>query len=178
MCDLVSALTLAVSVASTAVGYEQQSEAYNANVEASNDAAKVQYFQTQQQMIQQQEAAAVDKMDVAKQGRAAAATAEVNAGEAGISGLSVDGLLREFAGKTANYNDRTDQQTEWSMAQLNNQMKGIKAQAQSRINSVQAPSFLDAGLRIAGAGLDSVSSHYQRAATAQQNGRELSWLGW
>ena len=83
----------------------------------------------------------------------------------GVSGLSVDALMAEFDGRAAEYEDRVDQNTEWTMAQLNNEMKGIRANAEDRINSVQQaakPSFFDAGLRIAGKGLDSYNGFEDR----------------
>lgn len=177
MCDPVTSAILgfAASAASTVVGYEQQvaaaeqqNEYYVANAKRANESAKQQYAQTQQRMLQEQATAAQDKQDAAREGRAAQATALVSAGESGVAGLSVDALLREFTSRTSNYKDRVDQQTEWSMAQLNNEMKGIKAQADDRINSVQRaakPSFFDAGLRIATAGLDSYSGY--KAAVRQ-----------
>ncbi len=168
---------LTISVAQAGLSYqgqvaaaEQQNQLYRENAARANQNARDQMFQTQQRMLQEQEAAAAEKFDNNRDARAAKATASVGAGESGVTGLSVDALLREFDGRAAEANDRIDQNTEWSMTQLNNEMKGIRSNAEDRINSVQRaakPSFWDAGLRIAGAGLDGFSS----SATIQENRR-------
>lgn len=171
MCDPLSMIGFAVSAASSAVGYagqvsaaNEQNRIYAENATRANQNAKDQMFQTQQRMIQEQSAAADEKIDVQREARAAKATAFTAAGESGVSGLSVDALLSEFDGRAAEYEDRVDQNTEWTMNQLNNEMKGIQSNAEDRINSVQRaakPSFFDAGLRIGGAGLDSYNSYKQ-----------------
>lgn len=172
MCDLMAAIGFGLSAASSVVGYEgqvqpanQQNEMYVENAKAANENLKSEYYQNQQRMIQEQEAAATQKREAQRELRGAQATATVAAGEAGVSGLSVDALLNEYAGRTGEYNDKVDQQTEWTMAQLNNNMRGFQSKAQDRINSVQRankPSFLDTGLRIASAGLGSVNDYNDR----------------
>lgn len=141
---------------------EQQNQLYRENAARANQNARDEMFQTQQRMLQEQEKGAADKADVARQARADKATATVAAGESGVSGLSVDALLAEYDGRAAAANDRTDQNTEWTLSQLNNEMKGIRANAEDRINSVQraaAPSFFNTGLKIAGVGLDSYNDY-------------------
>lgn len=165
-------LGFAVGAAQQAVGYagqvsaaNEQNRMYAENAARANQNAKDQMFQTQQRMLQEQAAAANEKIDVQREARAAKATAFTAAGESGVSGLSVDALLSEFDGRAAEYEDRVDQNTEWTMNQLNNEMKGIRSNAEDRINSVQRaakPSFFDAGLRIAGAGLDGYNGFDER----------------
>lgn len=182
MCDPLSMIGFTIGAASQVVSYqgqaaaaEQQNQLYRDNAARANQNARDQMFQTQQRMLQEQEAAAAEKIDNTREARAAKATASAAAGEAGVTGLSVDALLREFDGRAAEANDRIDQNTEWSMTQLNNEMKGIRANTEDRINSVQRaakPSFWDAGLRIAGAGLDWRNT----AAESQRNNRDLPRL--
>lgn len=182
MCDPLSLIGLGVSALTEVVSYqgqvaaaEQQNQLYRDNAARANQNARDQMFQTQQRMLQEQEAAATEKIDNSREARAAKATASAAAGEAGVTGLSVDALMREFDGRAAEANDRIDQNTEWSMTQLNNEMKGVRANAEDRINSVQRaakPSFWDAGLRIAGAGLKSHSD----AAWRQRNDPDLPVL--
>lgn len=177
MCDPLSMIGFGIAAASQVVNQqaqvaaaEQQNQLYRDNAARANQNARDQMFQTQQRMLQEQEAAAAEKIDNSREARAAKATASAAAGEAGVTGLSVDALLREFDGRAAEANDRIDQNTEWSMTQLNNEMKGVRANAEDRINSVQRaakPSFWDAGLRIAGAGLDGFTNN----ATIQENRR-------
>jgi hypothetical protein len=160
---------LAVSAAQSVAGYagqvqqaNAQNKAYVANAANANRAATAQYADTQMRMGQEQEAAAQQKQETARDARAARATALVTAGEAGVSGLSVAGLLQEFYGREGQFNANTDRNLQWTEQQLTNQMKGQQAQATDRINSVQRaqrPSFLDAGLRILGAGVDSYAEY-------------------
>lgn len=112
--------------------------------------------------IQEMDAANAEKFETALEGNRARATAKVAAGESGVSGLSVDGLLRDFYGREGRYNDRVDQNTEWTTNQLQLEKTSSGLQTVDRINSVptaKRPSFLDAGLRIAGAGLDSFAAY-------------------
>lgn len=178
MCDPLSMIGLAVSATTTGLSYQaeasaaqQQNRLYRENAMRANETARQQMFDTQQRMIQEQEAGAAEKIDTMREAREARATAEAAAGEANVSGLSVEALMREFSGREAAFNDRVDQNTDWSMRQLNNEMRGVRANAEDRINSVQRaakPSFFDAGLRIAGAGLGSYSEHEDRKWKAAQ----------
>ncbi|KQV84348.1 hypothetical protein ASC90_02165 [Rhizobium sp. Root1220] len=157
--------SFAVGAAKEVAGYQaeksaanDQNQLYRENAARANQNARDQQFQTQQRMLQEQEKGAAEKIDTMREAREAKATATVGAGEAGVSGLSVDALLAEFDGRAAAANDRVDQNTDWTMNQLNNEMKGIRSNAEDRINSVQrsaTPSFFNTGLKIAGVGLDS-----------------------
>ena len=161
----VSAATQGASYAAEASAAEQQNRLYRENAMRTNENARQQMFDTQQRMVQEQEAGAAEKIDTMREAREARATAEAAAGEANVSGLSVEALMREFSGREASFNDRVDQNTDWSMRQLNNEMRGIRANAEDRINSVQRaakPSFFDAGLRITGAGLGNYSDAVER----------------
>lgn len=172
MCDPLSMLGFAVGAAQQAFSYagnvqaaNEQNRMYAENAKRANQNARDQMFQTQQRMLQEQEAAANEKIDVEREAREAKATAFTAAGESGVSGLSVDALMAEFDGRAVEHSDRVDQNTEWTLTQLNNEMKGIRFNAEDRINSVQRaakPSFFDAGLRIAGVGLDSYNSFEDR----------------
>jgi hypothetical protein len=166
MCNplLLAAGTFAVSAASTMSQVKGQQQMFQQNAQLANQNAVRMYADTNQRMIQEQQSATLNKMDLARDARAARATAAAGAGESGVSGLSVDALMREFYGREASYTDRVDHQTDWTMLQMNNEMRGIQAQAKDRINSVQRPNFFDAGLRIAGAGLGATGTYYDMKA--------------
>lgn len=158
-----------ISAASTAIGFVGQQQAYSQQLQYHNENAaradadmKRGYISTQRRMIQEEAAAAGERQEVAREGRAARARAMTAAGEAGVSGLSVDALLADFYGREAEFMDRSYQQVEWSHQQLTENMHGIRSQAEDRINAVPKPvkpSFIDAGLRIAGAGLNSYTQY-------------------
>lgn len=108
MCDPLSLIGLGVSALTEVVSYqgqvaaaEQQNQLYRENAARANQNARDQMFQTQQRMLQEQEAAAAEKIDNTREARAAKATASAAAGEAGVTGLSIDALLREFDGRAA-----------------------------------------------------------------------------
>lgn len=164
MCNPLALVGFAVSAAQSVMEYsaarqeaDEQNRIYRENAARANKAAQEEAFAVNQRMLQEQEAAAAEKSQIYREARAARASAEVGAGEAGISGLSVEGLLREFDGQAAAQTDRIDQQTEWTLQQLQDQKRQIRSQAEDRINSVQRaarPSFFSTGLKIAGSGLN------------------------
>lgn len=109
---------------------------------------------------QEQDAAGAKKADVQMDAQKARATNTVAAGEAGIAGPTVDSLMRDIYAQEGRYTDRVDTNLDWSMDQIQEQKKSASYAMKDRVNSirdVQAPSFLDTGLKIAGAGLDAYS---------------------
>lgn len=161
-------LTLAVSAASSVAGFAQQSQQadqqhqlYEENRRNAIQAFQDKQVATNNRMVQEQEAAAGTKFDASLKANAAKATAITAAGESGVSGLSIEGLLGDFSARTDRFNDRVDNNLDWTLAQLQSEKKGQAATTANQINSVRdadKPSFLDAGLRIAGAGLNSYAS--------------------
>ncbi|WFU49030.1 virion core protein, T7 gp14 family [Sinorhizobium terangae] len=161
----IGGLTQAASYQAETAAAAQQNAYYRQNAANANQAARDEQFATQKRMIQEQEAAAAEKIDIMKEHRAAKATAEVAAGEAGVSGVSVDALMRDIMGQQSQAIDRTDQQTEWSLNQLNDEMRAIRTRNTDRINSVQRaakPSFVSTGLAIGSTALDSYSGAVDR----------------
>ncbi|MFN4278305.1 MAG: hypothetical protein ACK4FJ_18585 [Ferrovibrio sp.] len=134
----------------------------NQNAQRAAQATRDQYADLQLQREQERQAAAQEKQDISLDAIKARATARVAAGEAGVSGLSVDQLIADYYDRELTAKDRINQQTEWKSQQIANQMSGVKAQGDDRINSQRmkaGPSFFDAGLRIVGAGIDSYSNY-------------------
>lgn len=158
-----------ISAASTVVGFvgqqqaaAQQEQFYLENKARADADMKRGYIATQQRMIQEEAAAAGERAEVARDARAARARAMTAAGEAGVSGLSVDALLADYYGREAEFMDRSRQQTEWTQQQLIESMHGIRSTAEDRTHSVAKPvrpNFLDAGLRIAGAGMNAYTNY-------------------
>ncbi len=174
MCDPLSMIGLAIGAAQTVTGYigeKQQYESQEAyrleNIKRANASALEQYNQATLRQTQEADAAGLQKEQVIRDARAARATATAAAGEAGVSGLSVDALLADFYGKEGSYKDQLDQQTEWTNTQFQYEQKGIRSTAEDRANSIAPatpPSFMSAGLRILGSGVDSFST-YRRNTT-------------
>lgn len=118
-------------------------EAYRANLEALGLMRQqdISAASDQQQEVQRE----------ALQARSRAATA---AGEAGVSGNSIDMLLREFQARELNFNSNIAENVKRRSDQTDREMLSARAGAQSQVNMarspIEKPSFLDAGLRIAG----------------------------
>lgn len=102
-----------------------------------------------------------------KAGRAAAATATVAGGEAGVAGLSVDALLRDLRGEAAYDNTNVEANYLRSNASLNAQRENVNNTTTSDINSLRSapmPDYLGAGLRIGQAGLGAYAGYQQQQA--------------
>jgi len=174
MCEPISmaVASFAISAASTVMDFQAQSQAakeQNKYYEQNRLNALQAFTDNQnamnQRIAQEQEAASAEKFENRLEAKSARATNEVAAGEAGVSGLSIEGLARDFAGKEQRMSDRIDQQTDWTTQQLQAEKRGDSFRALDRINSVRRankPNFAAAGLKIAAAGLDSFSTYKTR----------------
>lgn len=171
MCDptMMAVGSFAISAVQGIAQYQADQQAYDENEKYRLENIKLakwnatnEYNQVLTQTSQEQEAAAASKADVAREARSAIATSTVAAGEAGVSGLSVDALLRDQYGQVASVNDRIDQNTDWTTQQLHNEMFGIQSQAVDRARGIRKgtpPSLFATGLKIAGAGLGAYGNY-------------------
>jgi hypothetical protein len=90
-------------------------------------------------------------------GRAAQASATVAAGEGGISGTSVNSLLRDLAGRAAYDNTNVEENYLRQNQSLNAKRENVFNSTVSDINQLQtpqAPDYLGAAFRIGSAGLN------------------------
>ncbi|TWS94989.1 hypothetical protein [Reyranella sp. CPCC 100927] len=159
--------TFAVGAASAGASYTGQQSAakaqnkqYAANAESARRAASESYASLQQRIDQERAATIDEQFQTAIDAKRAGATATVAAGEAGVNGHSIDALLADYKAQQGRFNANTQQNLRSTEGQLRQEMKGVQAQAETRINSVprgQKPSFIDAGLRIIGAGIGAYS---------------------
>lgn len=101
--------------------------------------------------------------------RRAQATARVSAGEAGISGLSVDALLRDLEGQAGYDNSTATTNYLRQDQQINVRRENIQNQYESTLNGVrqpttQSPNYLGAALSIGQSGLNAYGSYKQLSA--------------
>ncbi len=170
MCEPVTMLSLATSALGQGVGLlssASQASQQNAYYEQNRQNALT-AFSDQQNALnireqQEQTSAAAQTFDNNLQARAAAATASTAAGESGVGGLSVEGLMQDFSSRAARANDRIAQQGEWTQAQLEAEKTAGGDQAVSEINSVKPGqfgilNFADAAVRIGTAGVNAATS--------------------
>ena len=160
MCDVASAM-LGMGIASAISGVyaqRQQAKAQEAANKAQYDQAVIarnaNINQTNLMAEQEREAAGQKINENNKKARQAMSTAWVTAGENGISGLSVDALLRSLAGERDDYNQSVRTNYDRSMIAINNQRENANINANSVIASlqpVQQPDYLGAALKIGSA---------------------------
>lgn len=156
MCDPV---TMAViSIGATAAQLNAQRQAAKAQEQANQR----QYENTMQAraaninqtnlMQQQEREGAMQKLEENNMAaRAAQATANVSAGESGISGLSVDSLMADIGTKQNRFNTSVDTNYDRSSQAIALQRDNININAASQINQLKtpaAPDYVGAALRI------------------------------
>lgn len=187
---------LAISVAATGYGLYQQSEQAAAqnkaqdkmeqardkqieeNYQLSVSSANAQYRALQDRASQEGDAATAKALEEARAGAAARSTARVAAGEAGVSGLSVNALLNDFMAEESRYRDSVATNLGYSKAQLESEMGGVRAQAQGRISSIQpymrspvdTPNYFGGAMKIGGAALDTYNKYRAPATSGQGSG--------
>lgn len=147
--------------------YKQEKRLYEENVRNAQIATANQYSFDQLHMQQERNAT----LQQTTQGRIdalrAKSTATVAAGEAGVLGLSVDHLMRDYSAREGRYDASAAENLDMNRTFMIGEMEAHRATGQNQINSMkmpQKPSFLDAGLRIAGAAVDAGSSYLKLSA--------------
>ena len=162
MCiDPVTALAIA-SVASAAGTVVSQSQAADAQAisnqrqyENTMRAYRENVNQTNLMQQQEREGSLMKVEDNNMKARAATSTAQVAAGENGISGLSVDALMGDLSFDQNRYNSSVQTNFDNAQGSIRNQRENVYSNAASSINGLQtpaAPDYLGAGLKIAQAG--------------------------
>jgi hypothetical protein len=114
--------------------------------------------------MQEKQAASQQIEAAARSTRTALSSAQLSAGEAGVTGASVDALLNTIGaeGSTATQNIKLNQEN--TNQQLERQKLGVSAEADSRVNSVPKSNPFALALRIAGAGVG-LATQFQSRAT-------------
>lgn len=165
-------LQAAVGAAGAVMNFMAQNQAAKAQEAANKRAAQSAIVSANAQTqalhareLQEREAALQQKREVQSEARKAESRVVTSAGEAGITGLSLDSLLFDI-GFTRGENERAiEANQDFTAEQLGRQAQGVRAQAAGRIASlpiVQRPSIFATGLQIAGQFTNAFSS-YQTA---------------
>lgn len=162
----------AMSAVSAVAGFaaqQQQAEAqnqhYRNNRDAANKAAVNSYAANQNRALQERKAASQEQQNLQTDAMRARSTATVAAGEAGVTGLSVDALIADYYGQEGRYERTLSNNYQMQAEYLRSEQEVTRAQAEGRINSVQQaqpPSFADAAIRIFGGAIDAYGG-YKRA---------------
>ncbi len=168
--------SFATSTLGAVAQYQQQRQAaanqnafYQQNAQAANDAARAAYANEENALNNKLGAADQDVMERRIQALKARGTARDAAGEAGVTGLSVDALLDDYYAAEGRGVDSVNQNFKMERDNIIASMEATHAQTTARIDSVQRaqpPSFLGAAIRIAGGALNAYSVGTGRASTA------------
>lgn len=164
MCDPITVSTalaigsFAVSAGSAVLNKKAQDKAASENKTAALEDKRISQYDAS---IRQQEEMTSGRRAIEagmRQGREAKAAARASAGEAGVTGMSVDMLLGDIDRDQAAYTQSIEDQTVVTLDQLQRIKQGAGALAQNRINAVQPGSWLSTGVQVAGAGVDLYST--------------------
>ncbi|MDX2086033.1 MAG: hypothetical protein SFZ03_11680 [Candidatus Melainabacteria bacterium] len=171
---VLSGLAIVASTASGIVGYIGQSQAAsqqaayqsalaqqrNQQIAENQRLAQEAYLQQAHQVNlrqqQEEEKASQETQSAQIEAMQARARARVASGEAGVSGLSVDNLIADFYRQEDVYKQGIQRNVELSRQQSQEDIKGLRAQAEGRYQAIQPylpepiarPSFLGAALQI------------------------------
>jgi hypothetical protein len=158
MCEPTTTTLMMMSIASTAasvVGQHQQMRAAEKANQAAydNEMTALRYNQANNNFTRTQEAAnlADQKVMNDQAARRAMSTATTRAGEGGVTGLSVDALLADLAGRAGTDNANAEVNYLRRDQAIAADNMGTWAKSASNINSLktpQAPDYLGAALKI------------------------------
>lgn len=162
-------VTLIISAAATAYSVDSQNKnvaaenkARSISAESARESFRSQASDTNLRLQQEQEAAVNAKIENAKRAAEARGTARASSGAAGVAGLSVDNLLADFYRQEAGFRFVTDSNLSDKVEQSQREMKGLRATAKSRENSLRPealPGYLGAGLRIGGQAVGAIDDY-------------------
>jgi hypothetical protein len=149
------------STTASVIAQQQAADAQEASnwrqYQASMAARAANLNQTNLEASQEREGAMQRLEENNLKAREATSTARVAAGEAGVSGLSVDALLADLGTKQNRYNSSVSSNYDRSLGAIRSQRENINISATNQINSLKAPQqpdYLGAALRIGTAAYD------------------------
>lgn len=141
-----SAMSVATATASI-VGQTQAAHAQKQQAQAQAESIKRatinNYDQLQLQREQERQNATEKAAQVAQQGIQARSSALTAAGEAGVSGLSVEALLGDLQRQELEYTGAVQTNYKRRSAQIDAEMNGVQTTGQSQINSIPVPRNID-----------------------------------
>jgi hypothetical protein len=134
-----------------------QDQAHEDNKAMANASAMNEHRSLNQQINQEQEAAAAEKQTNKLEGMRALSTARTSAGESGVAGGAVDSLLRDIHRQNSTRTLAIDRNLDMATSQNRVNQEASEIGRQSRINSVAKPKF-NSSLNFANAALTGAST--------------------
>lgn len=160
MCEPISATTalsaaaFGVDAGSSILGALGQNKAAKANAHAATLAYRENVRDINLRETQEKTASTMSILEADRQARMAEGVAKVSAGEANLSGVSVDAVLNDVGRQAANTRETSDQNLDMTLSQLERDKVAGKSAMESRINSVPYANPFAVALRIGGSGLE------------------------
>jgi len=146
MCTPLALLGFAASAVSGVMQYQGAKADYAAakahkqtNDRAAQQAAVDRYASQQLRIMQEEEAATQKKQEAKVDAMKARSTARVAAGEAGVTGLSVDALLQDLSAQEGRYDASVDNNFRITEGYLRGEMTATRHEAFARMNAVPTP---------------------------------------
>jgi hypothetical protein len=174
MCDFIAIASMGLGIAQSAMQYsaanaqyEQQMKVYEQNAINASLAAENQYSNISIRSQQEDAARVQQQTEAGIEAAKAASTAQVAASEGGVSGLSVDAMIRDIYAQQGRNDAALDANQRMSRDYLLGEMKSAEAQGQSQINSVPLPEKPSAApylLNAFGSGLSAYSDYVKRTS--------------
>lgn len=160
MCVGLPVLGLVASIGQQVVAYQgakadyKASEAaYETNLQNSKTALYDRFDALNNRMAQEEAAASNDAQEASIEGLRARSSARVAASEGGVSGVSVDSIIKDMFSRQSRYIVNTEKNLDFTRRYIAGEGRSAAAQAQGQVNSVRRmakPSFLPYAMNIFG----------------------------
>ncbi|WP_107329059.1 virion core protein, T7 gp14 family [Metapseudomonas otitidis] len=172
MCEPVSIAMAVVGALSAVAGHQQaevaakvQTKQHEQNQRNAQAALRDSYIAIQNRQQQEAESAAQQVEERRRESVRQMSSAYAAAGEAGVSGLSVQSILADIGATAARDISTIEQNRDWSLDQLNSEMSGARNQAMSQMNATTAgvrPSGWATALQIGSSAVGAYASYATR----------------
>jgi hypothetical protein len=146
MCDFITLLSTGLGIAQSVVQYNGAQDQYDAQMDVqrqnainASKATENQYANINVRAQQEEMATAQQRQESKIEAAKAASTVEVAAAEGGVSGLSVDAVLRDIYAQHGRNEATLDVNQRMSRDYLTGELKAAEAGGQNQINSVPIP---------------------------------------
>ena len=164
----IQGVTAVAGVGSAIQGAKNQNAAAQANAQSAQDAYLLKSKQSALRLRQEQVQASQARQDADLKTLKAQGAVMASAGGAGVQGINVDQLLKDFEASEGLMSSRIDQRIGGIQQQAEMDALGFQTEAQSRINSMQPQSFTETLFNvltpIAGFGVDMADYQGKKAA--------------
>ena len=164
----IQGVTAVAGVGSAIQGAKNQNAAAQANAQSAQDAYLLKSKQSALRLRQEQVQASQARQDADLKTLKAQGAVMASAGGAGVQGINVDQLLKDFEASEGLMSSRIDQRIGGIQQQAEMDALGFQSEAQSRINSMQPQGFTETLFNvltpIAGFGVDMADYQGKKAA--------------